>query len=99
MNIIATRRLQKEKSSNKFVDLLIPPSNINQLYQQSDFIAITCPLTPKTKHMISYESFSKMKSSAFIINIARGEIINEDSLISALNKNKIADEKILKSKN
>ena len=90
MNIIATRRLQKEKSSNKFVDLLIPPSNINQLYQQSDFIAITCPLTPKTKHMISYESFSKMKSSAFIINIARGEIINEDSLISALNKNKIS---------
>ena len=40
MNIIATRRLQKEKSSNKFVDLLIPPSNINQLYQQSDFMQL-----------------------------------------------------------
>ena len=61
MNVLATRRLQKNKSSNRYVDSLIPISDINQIYRQSDFIAITCPLTPMTKQMISHDSFSKMK--------------------------------------
>ena len=90
MNVLATRRLQKNKSSNRYVDSLIPISDINQIYQQSDFIAITCPLTPMTKQMISHDSFSKMKSTAYIINIARGEIIEEEALLSALNHNEIA---------
>ncbi len=90
MNVLATRRLQKNKSSNRYVDSLIPISDINHIYQQSDFIAITCPLTPMTKQMISHDSFSKMKSTAYIINIARGEIIEEEALLSALNHNEIA---------
>ena len=43
-----------------------------------------------TKEMISHDSFSKMKSTAYIINIARGEIIKEEALLSALNHNEIA---------
>ena len=61
MNIINTKRLQKQTSSNKYVDSLIPLSNIDTLYNQADFIAITCPLTPMTNQMISHNSFSKMK--------------------------------------
>ena len=90
MNVLATRRLQKNQSSNRYVDSLIPISDINQIYQQSDFIAIACPLTPMTKEMISHDSFSKMKSTAYIINIARGEIIKEEALLNALNHNEIA---------
>ena len=72
MKVIATKRLQKTISSNKYVDRLIPLANINELYKQSDFIVITCPLTPLTKHMLSFEQFKIMKQNTYIINIARG---------------------------
>jgi len=89
MKVIATRRLQKKIISNRFVDFLLPLSNINQLYKDSDFIAVTCPLTPMTDKMISFNEFSIMKDTAYIINIARGGIINDEALIDALDCNKI----------
>lgn len=90
MEVIATKRSQKKISQNKYVDRLIPLSNINELYKQSDFIAITCPLTPLTKHMLSFEEFKIMNDNAYIINIARGGIINDDALIYALDNNQIS---------
>lgn len=90
MNIIATKRLQKQTSSNKYVDSLIPLSNIDTLYNQADFIAITCPLTPMTNQMISHNSFSKMKKTVYLINIARGEIIDDSALINALENQTIS---------
>ncbi len=90
MKVIATKRLQKTISSNKYVDRLIPLANINELYKQSDFIVITCPLTPLTKHMLSFEQFKIMKQNTYIINIARGGIINDDALIYALDNNQIS---------
>ena len=89
MKVIATRRLQKKITSNRFVDYLLPLSNINQLYKDSDFIAVTCPLTPMTDKMISFNEFSIMKDTAYIINIARGGIINDEALIDALDHDKI----------
>ena len=89
MKVIATRRLQKKITSNRFVDSLLPLSNINQLYKDSDFIAVTCPLTPMTDKMISFNEFSIMKDTAYIINIARGGIINDEALIDALEHDKI----------
>ena len=89
MKIIATRRLQKTITSNRFVDTLLPLSDIYDLYTQSDFIAVTCPLTPMTKQMISFNEFSLMKKTAYIINIARGGIINDKALIDALDHHKI----------
>ena len=65
MNVLATKRLQKNKSSNRYVDSLIPISDINQIYRQSDFIAITCPLTPMTKQMISHDSFQNEINSLY----------------------------------
>ncbi len=87
INIIATRRLQKTITKNTIVDQLLPLSDIATLYKESDFIAITCPLTPLTRNMVSHQEFQLMKSDAYIINIARGAIINEEALIDALKKN------------
>ena len=89
MQVIATRRLQKKVASNRFVDSLLPLTNIDTLYKEADFIAITCPLTPMTKKMISFQQFSLMKDTAYIINIARGGVIDDDALIDALNQHKI----------
>ena len=90
MKIIATRRLQKNVTKNTIVDKLLPLSDIDILYKESDFIAITCPLTPMTKNMISSQSFKLMKPNAYLINIARGPIINENALINALKNQKIS---------
>ena len=90
MKVIATRRLQKNVESKKNVDKLIPISELNYLLRKSDFIVIACPLTPTTKRLISKDQLNKMKSTAFLINIARGPIIDQNELINALKTKKIA---------
>ena len=88
MNVIATRRLQKKVESNKFVDQLIPTSDLKVLLKNSDYVVISCPLTPLTTNLISLKELKLMKENTIIINIARGQIINQDDLIDAL-ENKI----------
>ena len=90
MKVLATRRLQKENEHKKFVDLLIPVKDIDFILKNSDFIAITCPLTPFTKNMINKKSFQIMKKDSYLINTSRGSIINEGDLIEALKNKKIA---------
>tara|TARA_B110000438_G_scaffold146706_1_gene141366 strand:+ start:862 stop:1854 length:993 start_codon:yes stop_codon:yes gene_type:complete len=90
MNVIATRRLQNKVETKKIVDELIPIADLGYLLANSDYVVIACPLTPLTKGMIGSKELAKMKSSAFIINIARGAIIDEVALINALQSNEIA---------
>ena len=90
MSVLATRRLQKKIENKKFVDFLVPTSEIDMVIKQSDYIAVACPLTPLTEKMIDKRFFKLMKKSAVIINTARGGIINEDHLISAIGNKEIA---------
>lgn len=61
-----------------------------QVIEQADVISIHCPLTQDTENLISAAELNKMKSSAVIINTARGGIINEEALLKALANNNIA---------
>ena len=90
MRVIATRRLQKKVEYKKTVDELIPISKLSHLLKNSDFVVVACPLTPLTRGMIGKKELTRMNSSSFIINIARGEIINEAALIKALQNKTIA---------
>jgi len=90
MKVIATRRLQKKVEKKKIVDELIPLSNLDYLLTESDYVIIACPLTPLTMGMIGGNELAKMKSSSFIINIARGAIIDESALINSLKQKQIA---------
>ena len=90
MNVIATRRLQKKVEHKKTVGELIPLSMLSHLLKNSDFLVVACPLTPLTKGMIGKWELYQMKSTAFIINIARGEIINKDALLKVLQNKTIA---------
>jgi phosphoglycerate dehydrogenase-like enzyme len=60
------------------------------LCERSDFLAVNCLLTKETFHLMSESQFKLMKPSAFIINTARGEIIDEKALINALQDDWIA---------
>lgn len=57
---------------------------VDDLVTRSDFIVLTAPLTPETHHIINKDRLSKMKSSAILINVGRGPLIDEDALVNAL---------------
>lgn len=63
---------------------------LEQLLRTSDFVSIHAKLTPETTHMLNSERLAKMKTSAIIVNTARGEIIDEKALYEALKSKKIA---------
>jgi glyoxylate reductase len=63
---------------------------LDQLLAESDFVSLHPPLNAETRHMISDRQFGLMKPTAFIVNTARGAIIDEKALMRALKKKKIA---------
>lgn len=54
------------------------------LLAASDVVAVCCPLTPETKNLLNEAAFSQMKRGALVVNVTRGEIIDGDALVSAL---------------
>jgi D-3-phosphoglycerate dehydrogenase len=65
-------------------------TDLKTLLENSDFVTCHVPQTDKTRHLINSETLSYMKPTAFLINTSRGEIIDEESLFSALNEKRIA---------
>lgn len=64
--------------------------SLDELLQTADFVSCHVPLTPATKHLFNYQRFSQMKPSAYFLNLARGEVVNEADLAKALSEKKIA---------
>jgi len=62
---------------------------LNQLYQQSDYIIVALPLNQSTYHFIGKEAFEMMKDHVVFINIARGDIVDQEALINAIKQGKI----------
>ena len=59
---------------------------MDELLEQSDIVSLHCPLTPETHHLINAERISKMKQGAYLINTARGGVIDSEALAQALNE-------------
>jgi D-3-phosphoglycerate dehydrogenase len=66
------------------------PSPLNELLARSDFVVLACPLTPQTRYLVNRETISEMKPSAWLINIGRGAVVQEEALIEALRGKRIA---------
>ena len=62
----------------------------NQLLEHSDIISLHVPLAATTKHLLNTAAFAKMKSSAYLINTARGPVIDETALVRALQQGQLA---------
>ena len=61
-----------------------------QVFAEADFISLHCPGGQETYHLISTDAFKAMKSGAFLINTARGDVVDEAALVEALNNGEIA---------
>ena len=68
----------------------VEPATLEDLLAHSDFVVLTCPLTPETHHLMNAQRLAKMKQSAFLINVGRGPVIDESALVDALRAQTIA---------
>ena len=64
--------------------------NLKDLASEADILLLTCPANPATDKIINAEILGQMKSSAYLINIARGSVIDESALLIALQQKRIA---------
>ena len=67
----------------------IEMTSLDDLLARADFISVNCDLNPTSEHIINAETLSKMKSSAIVINSARGPLVDEQALIAALQSGQI----------
>jgi len=90
MRVLATRRSAKRVTRARNVDVMLPQDRLPRLLSESDFVVLALPLTPGTNKLIGEEELRAMKPTAYLINIARGNVVDEEALIRALDENWIA---------
>ena len=88
MKIIYTRRNRLDEKIEK--ELSAQYVSLDDLLQQSDIVSLHCPYSTETHHLISDAQLSKMKKTSYLINTARGPIVNEEALANALVNKTIA---------
>ncbi len=66
------------------------PDRFHGLLPEADFVVLTCPLTPETRHLIDARALAAMPARCRLINVARGGCVDETALVSALEKGRIA---------
>ena len=88
LNIIAVDMFPDNKPD--YVNELWGLDRLNEMMSTADFVVVTVPYTPDTDMMIGPEQIGSMKSTAMLVGISRGHIIDEDALVEALNGGKIA---------
>ncbi|NBI06971.1 dihydrofolate reductase [Senegalia massiliensis] len=86
---IETLGLNTNGRKVEYFDKTYSKDNIDELLKVSDIVVVAIPYTDKTHHMINKDRFDSMKDGAYLINVARGSIVNEKDLIDALQSNKI----------
>lgn len=90
MRVVAIRRAAKGPARMRYVDNLRPREELLHLLAESDFVVLSLPLTAETRGMFGEPELRAMKPEAYLINIARGSIVQEDVLIRALEEKWIA---------
>jgi len=87
LKVIATDPfLPAEVAAELDVDLV----GFEQLLEQADYVSIHAPLTPETHHLFNADAFKKMKSEAFLVNTARGPLVDVEALAIALDQGQLA---------
>lgn len=86
MQVIGYSRTQTDQSHRPYFRW----ASLDNLLEESDVVTIHSPLTPQTQGLINADSLAKMKPTAFLLNTARGPIIEEADLANALNEGMIA---------
>lgn len=88
MRVIGVR--QDPSKGAGVADQVVGEDALPEALAQADFVALTCPLTPRTENLIDAGALAAMKPTAYLVNVARGKVVNEPALIEALRQKRIA---------
>ena len=87
MRVVGTRR--NPGPPGEGFDEIQGADGLYELLAESDFVAVCCQWTPETEKLIGHDAFAAMKDGAVLLNIARGEIVDEEALVAALATGKL----------
>jgi len=90
MSVLAIRRTVHEDGRDPDVDQFYARERLQDMLRQSDYVVIAVPLTAETEKLIGEAELRSMRPNAYLVNIARGRVIDEDMLIRALKEGWIA---------
>ncbi len=76
--------------SGEPVDELHPPARLRELLPRADWLALACPLTPDTRRMLDADALARLPRGARLLNVGRGELVDEAALVDALRKGHLA---------
>ncbi len=82
LHVIGVRRRPRREDDH--VDEMHPPSALHALLGRADWLVLSCPLTDETRGLIDAAALTRLPATAHVINVARGQIIDEPALIAAL---------------
>jgi phosphoglycerate dehydrogenase-like enzyme len=81
--------LRRRPAPSDLADEVLPPDRLQDLLARSDFVVIAVPLTAETRGMIGRAELAAMKPDAWLVNISRGAIVDEEALVEALKEGRI----------
>ena len=77
-------------SAEQVAALDVTMTDLDSVLAQADFLSVHVPATPETRHLINRAGIAKMKDGAFVLNLARGPLVDEDALVEAIDSGKLA---------
>jgi phosphoglycerate dehydrogenase-like enzyme len=84
LRVLAVRRTSSALSGEPEADVVYPPAGLRTLLHESDYVALIVPLTPETTGLLDKADLSAMKPGAVLINVGRGQLVDEAALVDAL---------------
>ena len=84
LRLVAVRRTPATRSDTPDVDVVYSPAGLRSLLAESDYVVLIVPFTPETTGLLGKAELALMKPGAVLINIARGQLVDEPALIDAL---------------
>lgn len=88
MDILAFSRSRRDPLTRP--DNMFAWASVDDILKKSDFVSLHCPLTDETRHLVNDRTLGLMKSSAMLINTARGPLVDEEALVRALKEKRLA---------
>lgn len=87
MTVIGTKR--DPTTAPSAADAVYGPDGLDNLLDRADYLVLTCPLTPETRGLIDGAALSSLSSDAVLVNIGRGELVDQNALVEALETDEI----------
>jgi len=88
MRVVGVR--EHPEAASEFADEVCAFGELDRALRQADFVVLAVPVTPKTHHLMNAKRLAQLKSDAYLINVGRGVLIDEDALAQALRANRFA---------